>query len=115
MQKLKQFRYPSNRQALMAAVCSGVLLFTLVVLWLAVSTHTALMSRELDGYDAQLAQITDETNSLWKQIGDATAPREMDRRMRAAGYAIPDQVEFLVAQPTATVVTSTVTLSGGVR
>ncbi|MCL5274226.1 MAG: hypothetical protein M1434_05700 [Chloroflexi bacterium] len=112
---LKQFRYPSNRQALMAAVCSGILLFTLVILWLAISTHTALMSRQLDAYDAQLAQITDETNSLWKQIGDITAPLEMDRRMRDAGYTVPDRVEFLMSQPTATVVSSTVTLSGGGR
>ncbi len=115
MQLFKQFRYPSNRQALMAAVSSGVLLFTLVVLWLAVSTHTALMSRQLDIYDRQSQSVTDETNALWKQIGDITSPQEMERRMKAAGYSAPDGVQFLLPQPTSTAIMTTSIAGGGSR
>ena len=109
----KQFRYPTNRQALMAAIASAAVLITLVVLWLAVITHTALLNRQLDDYDAQRDQLTHETNLLWKQVGEITAPQEMERRMRDAGFVPPAGMEFLV-QATSTVnISPTSSLGGG--
>lgn len=114
----KQFRYPTNRQALMVAIASAALLITLVILWLAVSTRTALLSRQLDEHDARQNVLNQEINLLWTQIGDATSPQAMDRRMQEAGFAMPKGVEFLVAAPAPTdspQVTTTTALKGGER
>jgi hypothetical protein len=102
----RQFRYPTNRQALIVAIASGALLATLIILWLGVTTHTVLLNSQLDTYDARVEQITHATNDVVSQLGDVTSPQKMDVRMREAGYRLPDGVEFLVPVVAPSVATS---------
>jgi hypothetical protein len=117
MDLFKQFRYPTNRQALVVAIASATLLLTLVILWLAVSTRTALLSRQLDDYDARQAAANQEEANLWAKLGEITAPQAMERRMQEAGFAPPKRLEFLVpaaVSPTpSSTVTNTAALNGG--
>jgi hypothetical protein len=111
----RQFRYPTHRQALLAALGSAALLITLVVLWLVVSTQTALLNKQLDEYDMRQSQLDNDTNLLWKQLGEMTSAPEMERRMREAGYVTPASVEFLVPAATSTVISPTASVGGGVK
>jgi hypothetical protein len=112
---LKQFRYPTNRQALMMAITSGIVLITMAISWLVVSTDTALLNRKLHLYDDRQEQILQETKDLWRQIGVATSSQEMERRMREAGFTQPQNTEFMVPQVVTTVISSTVPAEGGIR
>ena len=111
----KQFRYPTNRQALMAALASGAIFIILVLLWLAVTTRTTLLNRQLDDLDAQRDQITQQTNLVWKQIGEITSPQEMDRRMRDAGFVPPEGIEYLVQATVTVPISPALSLGGGTR
>jgi hypothetical protein len=104
---LKQFRYPSNRQALLVAAASAVLLTTLVVLWLAVSTRTAVLNRQLDELDSQQLQIDQDMHRAWTELGEVTSAREMNRRMREVGFAPAEQIEFMVSATTTTTTSTT--------
>ena len=115
----KQFRYPSNRQALVVAIASAVLLLTLVVLWLALSTRTAVLSRQLEESDTRQDQLDQEVNAIWNELGEVTSAQQMNKRMREAGFVPAEGMEFL-AQPTATTTLSTTipatpTVEGGDR
>ena len=111
---LKQFRYPSIRQAFFAALFSGILLGVFVVLWLFISTRTALQNNQLDELESRHIQLAQDINLLWKQLGEITSPKEMNRRMAGSGYIVPEDTEFLLPLPTA-VISATVTPQGGVR
>lgn len=110
----KQIRYPSVRQAFFAAFFSGILLGVFVVLWLSISTNTALQNNQLDELESRQIRIAQDVNQLWTQLGEITSPREMNRRMTEAGFVAPQDIEFLLAAPTA-VISVTVTPQGGVR
>lgn len=112
---LKQFRYPTNRRALMMAISSAAILITMAVLWLVVSTDTALMNRKLHLYDERQEQILQETNLIWKQIGQATSAQAMDKRMHDAGFAQPQGLEFLISRPATATITSTLPGAGVAR
>ena len=109
---LRQFRYPSIRHAFFAALFSGILLSVFVVVWLFISTRTALQNNQLAELENRQTQLAQETNLLWKQLGEITSPQEMNRRMAEAGYVVPEGIEFLLPAPTA-VISPTVTLPGG--
>ena len=111
----KQFRYPTNRNALMIAIASAIVLITMAASWLVVSTDTALLNRKLHLYDDRQEQILQETRDLWRQIGVVTSSQEMERRMREAGFTQPQSVEFMVPQVVTTAISSTVSVGGGVR
>jgi len=104
---LKQFRYPTNRQALMMAITSAIVLITMAVSWLVVSTDTALLNRKLHLYDDRQEQILQETKDIWRQIGGVTSSTEMERRMREAGFTQPQSIEFMVPQVITTAISST--------
>lgn len=104
---LKRLRYPSTRQALFAALFTGVLLLVFVVLWLTASTRTAQQNERLADLEARQEQIIIETSQLLKEIGDQTSPQTMERRMREAGFAPPETIEFLLAVPTVTITPTT--------
>jgi hypothetical protein len=112
---LKQFRYPTNRQALMVAITSGIVLITMAISWLVVSTDTALLNRKLHLYDDRQEQILQETKALWMQIGAVTSAQEMERRVREAGFTQPQSLEFMVPQVVTTVISPTAQSGGGVR
>jgi hypothetical protein len=98
------------RQTVAMVVASGVLLLASVFLSLSLATDTALLNNDLAVLDVKQAQINQANNVLWREIGDVSSAQAMEQRIRAAGYAPPDKVEFL---PTAVApLTATVPLTG---
>ncbi|HEY3290432.1 MAG TPA: hypothetical protein VGK87_09920, partial [Anaerolineae bacterium] len=97
------------------AITSAAILITMAVLWLVVSTDTALMNRKLHLYDDRQEQILQETNQLWTQLGQVTSAQEMDKRMHEAGFAPPQGLEFMVPRPVTATITSTLPTAGATR
>jgi len=93
----------SKRQATALAVASGALLAGLIVVWLTMSTRTALLDRQLEQLDSRQTNLTDQINQTWTQIGNVTSPRAMEERAKRLGYKPPDNIEYLVTTPDATV------------
>ncbi len=101
----------NDRRALAMAVVSGAVLTTLIVIWLAMSTRTALLNQQLDELDVAYARLTDEINQAWMEIGEATSPRVMEARARQLGFGPTERLEYLVVMPDATpAVTATNTI-----
>ncbi len=92
----------SKRQATALAVASGALLAGLIVVWLTMSTRTALLDRQLEQLDSRQTQLTDQINQTWTQIGDVTLPQAMEERAGRLGYKPADEIEYLVTTPDAT-------------
>jgi hypothetical protein len=107
----KQFRYPTNRQALVAAIASAMLLITLVVLWLATSTRTAVLNYQLETLDERQVQVDEEINAIWTQMGEVTSAQVMERRIRDAGFAPAEGMEFLVQATATAMVSPTVSMT----
>lgn len=102
----------SDRQVVGLALIAGLTLAALVVVWLAMSTRTALLSRRLDELYVRQEQLTDEINRTWTDIGDVTAPRTMEDRARRLGFEPAQTIEYLVVPVEAAVdMTATVTVT----
>jgi len=101
----------SNRQAFALAVFSGLLLVSLMATWLALSTRTALLDRQLEQLDQKQTDVTDEINQTWTQIGQATSQNAMEDRAQRLGYKPAGQMDYLVTTPDA-ILTATVALTG---
>jgi hypothetical protein len=115
LNRLKQFHYPTNRQAMAAVVACAVLLAALVVMWLAVATNTALLHQRLDETDIRQRQLTEDANGLWKEIGDVTSPAEVTRRLQKAGFGTPAGTEYMFVPTTTVIISPTIPGSGGIR
>ncbi len=87
----------SDRQALLMAALSGALLVTLTVIWLSLTTRTALLNQQIDARDAQLASLVDEINQTWAEISRATATTTMESRARQLGFRPAKQIEYLIS------------------
>lgn len=98
----------SIRAAVLMAVCSSMLLLSLMTVWLGMSTRTALLDKQLEDLDAQHTQMTDQINQTWTEIGEVTSPREMEPRARRLGFAPAAAIEYLVVTPE---VTATLTMT----
>jgi hypothetical protein len=98
----------SDRQAVALAVVSGLALTGLIVVWLAMSTRTALLSQQLEDLDARQTQLTDAINRTWTVMGEATAPRAMEGRARQLGFKPAEQIEYLVTTPESAVISATI-------
>jgi hypothetical protein len=101
----------SDRQAVALAAASGLALTGLIVVWLAMSTRTALLSQQLEDLDAQQTQLTDEINRTWTVIGEASAPRAMEGRARQLGFKPAEQIEYLVTTPESSAISATITVT----
>jgi hypothetical protein len=99
----------SIRTAVVMAVCSGALLLSLMVVWLGMSTRTALLDKQLEDLDAQQTGLTDQINQTWTDIGEVTSPREMEPRARRLGFAPATEIEYLVVTPEVTTTMTTTT------
>ncbi|MDW8351527.1 MAG: hypothetical protein RML99_06415 [Anaerolineae bacterium] len=86
----------SDRQAAVMAIVSSAVLAALTVVWLTVSTRTALLNQRLDDLDARYAQLTDEINQTWTAIGEVTSPQAMEDRARRLGFQPAERIEYLV-------------------
>jgi hypothetical protein len=102
----------SLRAAIVMAVCSSALLLSLMVIWLGMSTQTALLDKQLEDLDSQQTGLTDQINQTWTEIGEVTSPREMEPRARRLGFAPAAEIEYLVVTPeVTTTMTTTNTLT----
>lgn len=98
----------SLRAAVVMTVCCSALLLSLMVIWLGMSTRSALLDKQLEDLDATQTALTDQINQTWTEIGAVTSPREMEPRARRLGFAPAAEIEYLVVTPevTSTVATS---------
>jgi len=87
----------SDRQAFSVAVLSGALLVTLTVIWLSLTTRTALLNQQIDALDAQLASLADEINQTWAEISRVTTATVMEDRARQLGFRPAERVEYLIS------------------
>jgi hypothetical protein len=101
----------SDRQVLALALACGAALAALVVVWLGMTTRTALLNRQLDSLYARQEELSDEINRTWTDIGEATAPQAMENRARRLGFEPASVVEYLIVplEASETVTGSTVT------
>ena len=86
----------NDRRAAAMAIVSGAVLVALIVVWLTVSTRTALLNQRLDELDAKHTRLTDEINRTWTEIGEATSLRVMEDRARRSGFRPAERIEYLV-------------------
>lgn len=86
----------NSRRAAAMAIVSGAILVALIVVWLTVSTRTALLNQQLDELDVKHARLTDEINRTWTEIGEATSLRVMEDRARRLGFRPAERIEYLV-------------------
>lgn len=98
----------SLRTAMLMAVCSTALLLVLMVIWLGMSTQTALLDKRLEDLDGTQTALTDQINRTWTEIGELTSPRMMEPRARQLGFAPAERIEYLVVTP---VLTTTLTVT----
>ena len=96
----------SDRLAIALAVGSGLVLTGLIVAWLTINTRTAILNDELDKLTTQNNETTDEVNRMWTEIGEVTAPQNMEQRARQAGFRPPDSTAYLVTVTATVVITN---------
>jgi hypothetical protein len=87
------------RMAWALAITSGLLLASLTVMWLRMSTSTAMQSATLEELEMKRTELADQINRKWSEISDVTTTAQMERRSVQAGFIKPDKVEYLVMQP----------------
>lgn len=92
----------SLRKAVMLAAGSTVLMLVLMVVWLGMSTQTALLDKQLEDLDGTQTALTDKINQTWTEIGEVTSPRVMEPRARQLGFAPASQIEYLIVTPMVT-------------
>lgn len=90
------------RKAVLLAVGSTALLLVLMVIWLGMSTQTALLDKQLEDLDGTQTALTDQINQTWTEIGEVTSPRMMEPRARQLGFAPAAQIEYLIVTPAVT-------------
>jgi hypothetical protein len=59
------------------------------------------LNYQLETLDERQVQVDEEINVIWTQLGEVTSAQVMERRIRDAGFAPAEGMEFLV-QATAT-------------
>ena len=101
----------SLRAAMLLAACSSALLLGLMVIWLGMSTRTALLDKQLEDLDGTQTALTDQINQTWTQIGEVTSPRVMEPRAWQLGFEPARRIEYLIVSPT---ITATVTVTPAV-
>jgi hypothetical protein len=89
----------NGRRTAAMAIVSGSVLLALIVVWLTVSTRTALLNQQLDELDVKHARLTEEINRTWTEIGEATSLWVMEERARRLGFRPVERIEYLVMTP----------------
>ncbi len=86
----------SDRQAGLMALLSSALLIALIVVWLSLTTRTALLNQQMDALEQQLIELVSETNRTWAEISMVTAQPVMENRARRLGFQPAESVEYLI-------------------
>jgi cell division protein FtsL len=98
----------SVRQGLVLAAASLALLLALSIMWLSMSTRTAVLNAQITELDAARRDLSDQINQRWTEIGQAGVPETMQTRAQQLGFK-QGTLEYLVL-PTP-VITATVVIS----
>jgi cell division protein FtsL len=101
----------SVRQSAVLAGVAFAFMLVLALLWLSMSTRTAVLNSEIEDLDAQRLEQEDLINQRWKTLGEISAPDQMSQRAEALGFE-PVKVEYLVLETST--VTATVAMTGTV-
>jgi len=110
--RLREYRL---RRPLGLAIASAAVLGVLTILWLAVSTRSAILSAQLSDLDDKWKLIEWENTELERNIGQLTSVQTMDQRMRVAGFGLPERAIYITvtvdlpATPAGLFVTATLT------
>jgi cell division protein FtsL len=98
----------SVRQSAVLAGVAFAFMLVLALLWLSMSTRTAVLNSGIEDLDAKRLEQEDLINQRWKLLGEISAPDQMAQRAQDMGFE-PVKVEYLVlgtGAATATVVTT---------
>jgi len=87
----------SDRQAGLMALLSSALLIALIVVWLSLTTRTALLNQQMDALEQQLIELVSETNRTWAEISMVTAWPVMENRAKRLGFGPAEKVEYLIS------------------
>jgi hypothetical protein len=87
----------SDRQAGLMALLSSALLIALIIVWLSLTTRTALLNQQMDALEQQLIELVSETNRTWAEISMVTAQPVMENRARRLGFGPAEKVEYLIS------------------
>ena len=101
----------SMRQSAVLAGVAFAVMVTLALLWLSMSTRTAVLNSQIEDLDAKRLEQEDAINQRWKALGEISAPEQMTQRAERLGFE-PVKVEYLVLETTE--MTATVTSTGTV-
>jgi cell division protein FtsL len=87
----------SLRTSAVLASVGFAMLLVLMLIWLSMSTRTAVLNAEIDKSDARRIELEDEVNARWRELGELSAPDKMTERARALGFEVVP-VEYLVIE-----------------
>lgn len=85
----------SLRQSAVLAGVGLTVLLALSLLWLSMSTRTAMLNAQIEKHDAKRLELEDQINQRWRQLGDLSQFDLMSARAERLGFQ-PVDVEFLV-------------------
>jgi hypothetical protein len=87
----------SLRQSAVFASVTFALLMVLSLLWLSMTTRTAVLNAEIDKLDARRLELEDASNQRWRQLGQLSNPVMMSERAEKLGFTTVS-VEYLVIE-----------------
>lgn len=87
----------SLRQSAVLAGVGLTVLLALSLLWLSMSTRTAVLNAQIEEHDATRLELEDQINQRWRQLGDLSQLDLMNARAERLGFQ-PVDVEFLVLE-----------------
>jgi hypothetical protein len=95
---IRIYRWMEERSSRLAII-SGVVFALLALLWLSVTTRTALYYAEINKLEAARLDHIDRINEYWRLLGEESTPAKMSARAQALGYrAVAIEYE-LVSSP----------------
>lgn len=97
---LSIYRWLEDRSLRLASI-AGVLLALLIVLWLSITTRTAMYYADIERLEAERLMQIDRINGYWKKLGELSAPQVLLPRAQALGFR-KAPVEYILIE-TATV------------
>lgn len=68
------------------AAISGVVFALLALLWLSITTRTAMYNAQINELEEKRLDHIDRINQYWRALGEESTPEKMMARARALGF-----------------------------
>jgi len=68
------------------AVISGVVFALLALLWLSITTRTAMYNAQINELEEKRLDHIDRINQYWRALGEESTPEKMTARAQALGF-----------------------------